>query len=181
MNNTVTILCGLPGAGKSHYINDTLFGVHPNIAEAMMKTVKVISPDALLYKNGNYMWTYDRCRYAWAASYKKYEDALVYRIPRIYWDATFIHDKAREPVIEMAKDHGYKVVCMVFDTPFSLCVSRNNLRSADRRVPASTMCKMKVQWETDQPSLDEGIDRVEYVHGERAHLQPQHVLDGGDS
>lgn len=146
----------------------------------------IVSPDNyLLTKDGEYVWSPDRVKEAWRKSYEalkargkdpKYNKVvLMVGIPAsgkstwiknnkepgaVYFDATFTNQRARKPVIKMAKDHGMKVDAVVMDTPINVCKDRNSCRTTDRAVPDDVIERMASQLAGDPPKMREGFDNI---------------------
>ncbi len=159
----------------------------------------IISPDNyLIQKDGTYHFTFDRSRNAWKqASDRLYKAVwsgeyrkvvLMCGIPGsgkstwlkenyeegvIYFDATFVRPKARNPILRVVGTSLHTEI-VVMDTPFHVCMNRNAQRSNDRRVPDDTMYSMYKSFysSTGQPKASEGFDDV-YIISHEEEEPPQ--------
>ena len=146
----------------------------------------IVSPDSyLITESGEYVWTPERVKAAWNQSYAalkrlsddpRYEKVvLMVGIPAsgkstwlkrnhdpsaIYFDAPFTTQRARLPVIQIAKEAGMVVEAAVMTTPIAVCKDRNSCRSVDRKVPDEVVERMAAQLLGDPPKVTEGFDRV---------------------
>ncbi len=146
----------------------------------------IVSPDSFLYIDGTYSWTPKRAFVAW----KKAEDKVVYSLRSggyskvvllcgipgagkstwssandggdlLLFDATLLRIRDRNQIKKWFGEWKGQCECVFLNTPFDICVERNNLRTADRRIPDETMFKMRDA--LVMPTVEEGFDRVEIV------------------
>ena len=146
----------------------------------------IVSPDNyLITEDGEYVWTQDRVKEAWNKSYaslrrlakdpKYTKVVLMVGIPAsgkstwlrshkeseaLYFDATFTTQRARRPVIEIAKEAGMQVEAVVMTTPIAVCKDRNACRAATRKVPEEVIERMAAQLVGDPPKMSEGFDAI---------------------
>jgi predicted kinase len=120
---TLTLLRGLPGAGKSTLANQ----LSPNVCEA----------DMYFMRNGEYQFDMNGlpaahfwCRSRCEAFMQNGEDTIVV-------SNTLTSNKELEPYIEMAEKYGYRVVSVVVE-------NRHGNKSI-HNVPDETMDKMEVR------------------------------------
>jgi predicted kinase len=92
-------------------------------------------------------------------SMKYYTEILLGQGFDVIVDALSYHRKARKDFIKAAKNVDAKVVGLVFNTAFDICVARNEAR--ERKVPLAVLEKVDKNWE--QPTEEEGFDIIEYV------------------
>jgi predicted kinase len=150
----------------------------------------IISPDHYLIdqETGEYVWSPDRVKAAWNSAKSKL--AMVLRSPRVkklvlmvgvpasgkstwlrankepgavYFDATFTNQRARSPIVQMAKAAGKEVDAVVMVTPINVCLDRNACRTPDRMVPHEVVQRMTAQLAGDPPRKSEGFDRIRMV------------------
>jgi len=147
--------------------------------------MKIISPDSHLYKDGQYVWTEQRAYSAWKSSYSELEMSLraeksapkvvmLCGLPgagkstwlsqqvdesSIFFDATFANRKARKEFVQFVKKvrPDSQITLIKFQTPYNVCVKRNNERPTDRKVPDSSMERMKKNLEDNPPEESEGF------------------------
>lgn len=86
----------------------------------------------------------------------------------VYIDATFVKAKDRKKPISLAKAAGKRVEAVVMNTPIAVCLSRNQCRSPDRRVPEDKVIDMAVTLTQQMPTPAEGFDRITQVRGKMA-------------
>lgn len=146
---TVTILIGLPGSGKTYYVNRGGDGA-------------IFSPDSLMHdRRKRYVWSRKRSAWAWAEMYRWFGKWLRYGEGSCVWDATNTKAILRSALINIAKGYECRVTATYFKTPLRICLARNAERSPDRRVPEATIREMHRQ--LTPPTKAEGFDSVKVV------------------
>lgn len=159
----------------------------------------IVSPDTyLITESGEYVWSPERAKAAWAKSYARLDAllasgqynkvVLMIGIPAsgkttwlaaneepdaIYFDATFIGPKSRAPVIEKAKAAGLRVEAVVAATPLAVCLERNRCRPEGRRVPEEAVERMSDVLERNPPRRAEGFDDITYIRRNQPPRRPQ--------
>lgn len=166
----------------------------------------IISPDNYLYTDdGEYVWTPESARESWDRTYSEVSRALAkpeYRklvllvgIPAsgkstwlkshaengtVYIDATFARPYFRKPYIQLAHTLGKEVWAVVSTTPIHTCLSRNECRTPDRKVPVEKILEMSVDIANEPPSYAEGFTKVVKVMQKQARLEGMSDADLND-
>jgi predicted kinase len=146
--HTVYIMVGIPGSGKSTWIE-----THAT------EDWHLISPDQVLQNRYDYVWTPERAAESWAESFQYFGRQLLVG-GTIVWDATFITPIIRSSVLHIAKGAGFYVEAIFCDTPLETCLERNNLRNREP-VPEKTIQRMADS--LVPPTMEEGFDRVRHI------------------
>ena len=150
MQRVVTVLIGIPGSGKTHFLNRGGGGA-------------IFSPDSLLLntRTKKYVWTRARSAWAWAETYRWFGKWLRYGSGSCAWDATNTKAILRSPLINIAKGYGCRVMAIYFKTPLRTCLARNRQRTPDRRVPEATIRAM--HRDLTSPTRSEGFDSIRTI------------------
>jgi len=125
MNKLVIIARGVPGAGKTTYLNRVFSGA----ARA--------SADDYFMENGSYKWDPGRLQEAHDYCYNRFLTALFEGQSRVVVDNTNVRIKHFERYVSSAKEHGYKVAVIRFDVD-PVAAARRNVHG----VPVSKVCRM---------------------------------------
>lgn len=84
----------------------------------------------------------------------------------VYFDATLTRRVERQPLIELGQRYKVPVEAVVFLTPLIDCVTRNDQRSSDRKVPFPVIARMHENMRTEPVMLDEGFERIRAIRPE---------------
>jgi tRNA uridine 5-carbamoylmethylation protein Kti12 len=118
-SHKVIILAGIPGSGKSTYI------------EGLMKTfsedisVSIVSADHYFIKYGTYKYVAHDIPHAHKQCQNRFSDALDMDVDVIFVDNTNILSKHRKPYVQEALDCGYEVEIHALPADVEASASRN--------------------------------------------------------
>lgn len=141
--NEMIMMCGLPGAGKTHYIRNKLSGV------------PVVSLDDIREEWG---WPENGGGYAVVREALSRAKAYLRKKQNFVWDATSIIRAHRDQVHSLARNYGFRVRCVYVEAPMDTVLRQNKER--DRVVPEEYVLKQMKRLE--MPQVSEFYD-VEYV------------------
>ena len=141
----IVITVGLPGAGKSTYLER--LGVSALSSDAIRQLLADDITDQTIHER-----VFRTLRYL-------IEQRLDIGRPITYVDATHLTPAERRPYVEIAHAHAYQIEALFFDVPLDVCLARNRARS--RIVPEDAMRAMAAK--LVPPSASEGFSRVTVV------------------
>lgn len=129
MQNTAIILRGLPGAGKSFWVNNFLKNLPNELAE-LIQNHGYFSTDNLFINNNQYQFKAEQLQANHQQNLQLFCQALHNHIPVIICDNTNIHKWEYEPYEKAAKEKGYHVEIITIGNPHSeeeilICAKRN--------------------------------------------------------
>ena len=152
MNNTLYIVVGLPGSGKSTYATNFIKD----------KDIEYLSSDELRAKFGSGE-TDQTCTNQVFGHIKRKVDEFLKDGKNVLVDATNVNRKERSDYINTTKKYGTKIVAIVFKMDRQGLIDRNKKRGEQggRVVPTFVIDKMLAKYE--EPSYSEGIDVIIYV------------------
>jgi predicted kinase len=141
MSCSVILTVGLPGSGKSTYLENPISSDAIRLQLADDETDQTIH--ARVFATMRYLL----------------KQRIALKRPVTYIDATNLTRRDRRPFIALARKHGCEIEALFFDIPLEVCKARNASRA--RLVPDHVLDRMAARLEP--PSLEEGFSRIEVV------------------
>lgn len=138
----IVVLVGLPGSGKSSYLER--LGVSGLSSDAIRRLLADDETDQTIHVR-----VFQTLRYL-------LEQRLAIGRPATYIDATNLTPEERRPYVEIGRAWGCEVEAVFFDVPVEICLERNARRH--RVVPGEALTKMSVKLVA--PTVEEGFSRV---------------------
>lgn len=139
----VIVLVGLPGSGKSAYLEG--LGVTGLSSDALRGLLADDQTD-----QGIHPQVFETLRYL-------LRQRLLLGRHTTYIDATNLTPGERHPYIAIGRAYGCELEAVFFDTPLEICLERNQRRA--RQVPDEAVRRMAEKLKP--PSLEEGFSRIE--------------------
>ena len=145
MSGSITLLCGLPGCGKSTFleqVRDSSIVLCPDDFRRTLTGQDYFAPaeDAV--------WSHVKVA------------ARVLAIKRdVIIDATHLTPGSRGQWVRIAQALKVPIRCIHFDVPYEVCLERNNAR--ERVVPEEVMERMRDSFEV--PTAEEGFEAIQTI------------------
>lgn len=148
MGGRLTVLAGMPGAGKSHWRRN-----QPRDAVRNCLTL-----DGGVFKGDD---SRARMGKLYGAARRLLADGL-----DVVADVTAVRSDDRAEWLALAATHGARATLVAFTTPVAVCVERNRRRPAGRRVPDERMAFYAGMHEAlPRIASSEAWDEVVFVDG----------------
>jgi predicted kinase len=138
----VVVLIGLPGSGKSTYLER--LGVGGLSSDAIRKLLADDETDQSIHPQ-----VFETLRYL-------LRQRMMLRREVTYIDATNLTPAERQPYIAIGRAYGCEIEAVFFDVPLPVCLERN--RNRPRAVPEEALRLMSAKLRS--PSVDEGFTRI---------------------
>ena len=155
--NTLIIMCGLPGCGKSSY-SKKLLELNP--------AWKYVSRDEVRYE---YVSDQEHYFDHETEVYKEFCNRISMHLingETVIADATHLTKNSRRKLIQHLDIKPDNVYVVVMTTPFETCFKRNSQRQGIIRVPDVQMYRMKNGYQKPDSRFEDYIDKIIYVKGE---------------
>lgn len=143
--NTLIIMIGIPGCGKSTYAKK-LLKLHPNW--------KYVSRDEVRYEYVNDQEHYFDHEHEVYKEFCNRIDMHLLNEETVIADATHLNQKSREKLLQTLTVIPDEIIGIVFTTPFEVCLERNSKREGITRVPDAQMYKMKNIFHKPNPAIE---------------------------
>ncbi|MGV0028918.1 AAA family ATPase [Phormidesmis priestleyi] len=160
--SSLVILIGLPGSGKST-VARSLLATDPHIL--LISTDEIRSQ---LFGNESIQGSWLKI---WLEVRRQFQEAVrqieTGQASLAIYDATNAVRKQRRQAINLARKTGFShITGLWIDTPFSVCLERNQARS--RQVPEAVILRMDRRLQGAPPAIAEGLDTLRSVSLEGA-------------
>lgn len=154
--NKLIILIGIPGCGKSTYAKK-LIEMYPNW--------KYVSRDEVRYE---YISDQDHYYDHEAEVFREFCNRIDMHLLNeevVIADATHLTVGSRKKLLDNLNVIPDEIIMIYIDTPFEVCLKRNQAREGIIRVPDKTMYAMRNRLRPPNP-VSENVDRIVRVKGE---------------
>jgi len=142
----IVVLVGLPGSGKSTYVEQA--GGGGLSSDAIRRLLADDETDQTIHVR-----VFETLRFL-------LEQRLAIGRPVTYIDATNLTPDERRPYIAIGRANRCEVDAVFFDVPLEVCRERNARRN--RVVPEEALAKMSAKLVA--PAAEEGFDRVQVIY-----------------
>ena len=149
------LMCGVPGSGKSTYIDNNKSDVDAWISRDRIRFSLLKEEDEYFAREDEAfdLFIYEIIR---ALAFRKNGGA-------VYADATHLNRKSRAKVLNAVKKHitPDEIEAIVMDVPLETALERNDNREGRAFVPRGVIRRMFFQMEA--PTRDEGFDKITFI------------------
>ena len=164
MTKTVYLMIGIPGSGKSTWVNKAM-----ELLDRMKMTNCAISRDAVrksILKSGDKY--FDKENQVFEEFIRQINEALSLGIEHVFIDATHLNFKSRRKILNrLLPDPSTNLIYVVIKTDLKTAIERNNNRTEFEKVPEETIRNMyKCFTEPEDLEFDErlyGFNNIEII------------------
>jgi predicted kinase len=166
-DKTLWILCGVPGCGKSTFINSlaVLFGGN------------IVSRDKIRFEllgdNVDHTEYFSHENEVWTTYIQEIKKSII-QGQHTFADATHLDERSRNKLLNALNLHSdVKINIVYFDVPVEVCLERNNKRAGWAHVPASVIRRMATQ--LVKPTFNERYryDKIYTVNADGQHCKTE--------
>lgn len=152
MTNRVILMCGIPGSGKSTYIEKRCHELDEEHITNVCISRDTVRKNMTNGAQGDDYFSKEKA--VFKEFVRQINEAMELGIEEVYIDATHINEKSRAKVLRCLRpDPRTKLIVKVVDTPYEECLHRNSLREGFAKVPEGAIKSMYDSFTI--PSLDE--------------------------
>lgn len=147
------IFCGIPASGKNTWLKS-----HPSI----VKNYTIVELDWIRREIFGHQFHANAEQFIIGMA-KSIGRMLCSQNKNVLINSTGIARSIRKDWINLAQEFKYKTRIIHFDTPYDVCVARNNKRTTDK-VPIEAMERMKHYMDIESPSVFvDTADKIEVI------------------
>lgn len=156
-NLNVWLMMGLPGSGKSTYI------------EQHLEDVVIVSQDEIrkIFYGNQF---YPNAEFYVHGDAKNISRLMLSQGKSIVIDATSILNKYRKEWKSIAKEYGANYTIIFIDTPKEICLKRNKKRPKSKQVPDSVIENMDFQMQRPLKLESANGNQQWWDHGEEVNV-----------
>lgn len=165
MNKVLYLMMGVPGSGKSTFIQNHLLDKEVWVSRDQIRF-------SLLSEDDDYFSKEDKVLKLFISTIDK---MLSPKSPyaAVYADATHLTKKGRRQLLSQLKNKPIFVNALFINTPLSVCLKRNAQREGRAKVPAQTIRSMYSR--IQKPTKEEGIHMLT-IFDENGEIISKEVL-----
>lgn len=151
--NKLIMMCGIPGSGKSTWIQNNKSKRDAWISRDRIRFSLLKDTDDYFARENE---VFDLFIYEIIMALKLRENGGI-----VYADATHLNRKARAKVLNKVSKFADELEAVVIDTDLETALERNDLREGREKVPRGVIRRMYFQME--KPEETEGFNKITYI------------------